>query len=163
MQYKKEEIKLKFEELDTNGDGTLSFDELTTLLRRGRHDMSDDDVWVLWKAMDHDNDGTVDFDEFVDFLFSPYAKGKVDWASMKKVFMNFTKSGEYLDGTQYVRMCREYELFDKSFEVKDADIDFKKVAGPNGVDFKHFKKLLKLMARRRCVPVSSIVAWIVTT
>eukprot|EP00971_Amphidinium_carterae_P287006 5697624-Amphidinium_carterae.1 len=82
---------------------------------------------------------------------------------MKTVFLTCTKSCEYLDSTQYVRMCRDYELFDKSFEVKDADIDFKKVTGPNGVDFKRFKRLLKLMARRKCVPVSSIVAWVVTT
>mmetsp|Transcript_54493 Transcript_54493/g.129917 ORF Transcript_54493/g.129917 Transcript_54493/m.129917 type:complete len:166 (+) Transcript_54493:122-619(+) len=165
MQYNKEEIKLKFEELDKNGDGCLSFEELATLLRRGRHDMSDDEVRVLWSAIDHDKDGIIDFDEFVDFLFSPYSNGKIDWVSMKKIFSNFSKGGELLDGTNWVRLCRQYELFDKDFELKDADIDYKKVANGHsaGIDFKSFKKLMKMMARRKCCPISSIVAWMVAT
>merc|ERR1719440_155489 len=49
---KLERIKAKFHELDTNGDGFLSYEELETLLRKGNPDMNEDEIRLLYDQMD---------------------------------------------------------------------------------------------------------------
>jgi len=63
-------IKKKFSELDVNGDGYLSYEELKTLLTKGNPDMKEDEIKLLYNELDSHSDGRVDFHEFCDFLFS---------------------------------------------------------------------------------------------
>jgi len=66
---RKELIKANFKNADTNQDGVLDFQELETLLRRGRPDISSEEVRTLFYNVDKNRDGSVTFDEFVDFVF----------------------------------------------------------------------------------------------
>jgi len=68
-QQKVKQIKAKFHELDCNGDGFLSFEELESLLRRGNPDMADDEIQLLFDEMNTHHDGRVDFHEFCDWIF----------------------------------------------------------------------------------------------
>jgi len=63
------EVKGQFEELDSDKDGTLSFEELKDLFQELNADMSDHDLNSLYRAVDVDQNGKVSRDEFVDWLF----------------------------------------------------------------------------------------------
>lgn len=67
---KVEKIKKKFHELDANGDGFLSYEELESLLRKGNPDLPDDEIRLLYEQLDTHHDGRVDFHEFCDYIFS---------------------------------------------------------------------------------------------
>lgn len=66
---KVEKIKAKFHELDANGDGYLSYDELHALLKKGNPDLDESEIQLLYGQMDTHHDERVDFHEFCDFLF----------------------------------------------------------------------------------------------
>lgn len=68
---KSDRLKAKFHELDENGDGYLSYEELSKLLRKGNPDMSDDEMRLLYDQLDTHHDGKVDFHEFCDFIHTP--------------------------------------------------------------------------------------------
>jgi len=62
------DLKEVFRQYDGNGDGTLSREELKSVLNTIGGDYSDDDIAAVFRAMDRNNDGKVQFDEFVDWL-----------------------------------------------------------------------------------------------
>jgi len=62
-------IKRKFHELDANGDGFLSFEELESLLRKGNPDLDESEIRLIYDEMDEHKDGKVDFHEFCDYVF----------------------------------------------------------------------------------------------
>lgn len=68
----KELIKANFKEADLDQNGSLDQRELSLLLRRGRSDLSEGELRLLFAAVDRDGDGRVVLDEFVDFLFSSW-------------------------------------------------------------------------------------------
>mmetsp|Transcript_61571 Transcript_61571/g.133273 ORF Transcript_61571/g.133273 Transcript_61571/m.133273 type:complete len:179 (-) Transcript_61571:36-572(-) len=162
--YTRDDIKWKFAQLDTDGDGHLTFSELATLLRKGDSEMKDEEVLLLFKALDHDSDGHVDFDEFVDFIFREVGEQdeKVDWKGARRTFERFTGKDARLDARELVKMCRDCDLFDHNqFGVTDADLLFKKVHNPmeRGLGFKEFKKVMRLIAKKKSMPLRSCVAW----
>jgi len=68
IQERVSEIKAKFRDLDTSGDGLLDFDELRSILQHA--DMTDRQVRTLYNRVDRNHDGKISFDEFVDYVFS---------------------------------------------------------------------------------------------
>mmetsp|Transcript_50737 Transcript_50737/g.93869 ORF Transcript_50737/g.93869 Transcript_50737/m.93869 type:complete len:249 (+) Transcript_50737:28-774(+) len=78
--HRKEAVRAKFRELDRNGDGILSFEELIGLLRVGSPGLADDELAMIFQGMDKDHSDSVDFDEFLDFVFSAGAsiKSEID-------------------------------------------------------------------------------------
>lgn len=72
-----QQIKAKFKELDVNKDGTLSFQELSGILKRITHgtskEMTESKVHKLFNQLDKNHDDKVSFDEFVDFLYGTNA------------------------------------------------------------------------------------------
>jgi len=65
-----EQLKQKFKNLDKDGDGTLTFEEMASLLRKGGK-FTDNELRMLFEGADKDGSGTVDFDEFVNFIHAP--------------------------------------------------------------------------------------------
>ena len=59
------ELKKAFEVMDTNKDGVVTRDELTTLLKNLGENVSDDVVDEMIKIADDNGDGKIQFDEFV--------------------------------------------------------------------------------------------------
>jgi len=69
-QFHTQRLKDRFKMLDANGDGTLTFQEMAGLLRRGNPDFTDGEIKVLFDAVDMDGSGRVEFNEFCDFIHS---------------------------------------------------------------------------------------------
>lgn len=64
-----DELKASFVGFDSNGDGSLSFDEFYALLKKGDEEFPEDEACELFHSADTDMDGTVDFNEFVDYIY----------------------------------------------------------------------------------------------
>lgn len=60
-----------FDEIDTDGDGSLSQEELTALLLKLGSDAGEEGVADLMRELDEDGDGEVDFLEPVARLTPP--------------------------------------------------------------------------------------------
>eukprot|EP00927_Polykrikos_kofoidii_P033621 TRINITY_DN28447_c0_g1_i1.p1 TRINITY_DN28447_c0_g1~~TRINITY_DN28447_c0_g1_i1.p1 ORF type:complete len:454 (+),score=71.81 TRINITY_DN28447_c0_g1_i1:183-1544(+) len=69
METQREKLKSAFSELDTNGNGSLCFDEFCFLLQRGDPHFSEEKAQVLFRTADSDLSGTIEFNEFVDYIF----------------------------------------------------------------------------------------------
>lgn len=63
-------LKEEFRKLDRNGDGTLSFNEISVLLRKGMSTMGHKEVQALFDEVDKNQNGRIEFDEFVDYIHS---------------------------------------------------------------------------------------------
>ena len=59
------ELKKAFEVMDTNKDGVVTKDELTTLLKNLGENVSDDVIDEMIKIADENGDGKIQFEEFV--------------------------------------------------------------------------------------------------
>lgn len=67
------QIKKNFKKLDTNKDGSLSFAEMGRILRKGRPDLTDRELQILFQQVDKNGNGRIEFGEFVDFIFADSA------------------------------------------------------------------------------------------
>lgn len=65
-----EQLHKLFEEWDTDGSGTISRQELGSLLKFLDPTLPEDSIKVLFRAADLDKDGTINYKEFVSFLYS---------------------------------------------------------------------------------------------
>lgn len=62
-------LKREFEQLDSNGDGKLSFLEMTSLLKSlSPKTFSEVDLQKMFCTIDKDQNGVVDFNEYIDFI-----------------------------------------------------------------------------------------------
>ena len=59
------EYRRFFEVFDKNGDGSISADELRSVLRELGHDKTEDEVRLMIEAHDVDGNGALDFSEFL--------------------------------------------------------------------------------------------------
>jgi len=69
----KKDLKAKFKEIDTNGDGFIEFEELKVALvefakEQNLHAFTDARVEMYLKVADVDGDGRINYEEFVDTL-----------------------------------------------------------------------------------------------
>ena len=69
----KKDLKAKFKEIDTNGDGFVEFEELKVALvefakEQNLHAFPDARVEMYLKVADVDGDGRINYEEFVDTL-----------------------------------------------------------------------------------------------
>ncbi|CAE7039439.1 Cabp7 [Symbiodinium natans] len=160
------DIKAKFLALDRNGDGILSREEMGVLLRKGREDITDEELGVLWDDMNHDGDEGIDFDEFVDYLFGLYTSdgAKLDWRGASEVF--FTVAGasnrDYITYHEYLALCRQLDLLDDTgFGITEAMALFKDCKeSKRGLTFERFKLLVKKVSKKKNVPLRTVVNWI---
>lgn len=64
-----ESLKLKFMEIEGDGDGMFDVHELATFLQRGKIDMPNSEVKLIFDALDESKSGRVSFNDFVEFIF----------------------------------------------------------------------------------------------
>jgi len=83
-----EEFREAFTEFDIDGDGTISSQELGTVLRRIGERMTDKELKDMVDEVDADKSGAIEFDEFVTMM----AKRSSDQQKIQKVFNVFDKN-----------------------------------------------------------------------
>jgi len=72
------ELKATFKRFDKNGDGKLSLEELSSVLKNLNGDgsgLSDDECGELFSALDKDGNGKLTADEFIDYVFGTEVSG----------------------------------------------------------------------------------------
>ena len=63
--------KQSFIKYDLNKNGTLDFQELCRLLKKGDPNVTDTEVQALFNALDRDGDGNIRFNELTEYLHPP--------------------------------------------------------------------------------------------
>lgn len=168
---KQAKMKEKFEQLDTNGDGTLDFDELKALLQKGNPSFTNAEVEQLYTNVDANHDGNVSFDEFLKYLYgADHSAGRttegrharmaaasgpaddgteLDWGDCEHTFTAF--AGKDMDGREFSKFCKDNKLIGHGFTKNDVDIIFAKVVpkGQRRMDFNKFKDACRLIAAKR--------------
>ena len=97
----RKELRVLFEELDRNGDGTLSPFEVATLLRACGEKVTEYDISDLFAKIDvgaSGGDGRIDFDEFCVMMAREYTSGAAAAGQRRESLLGNTGIVE-LEGT----------------------------------------------------------------
>lgn len=143
-----EDLKLRFEQLDTNGDGMLTFDEF----QQGLSALSIVELRELWESVDIDRNGSIDYSEFLAATLDRtlYLQEEKLWAA----FMTFDKDGSGKISAQELRevLGREGQemgsqefwdsLVQEADRNHDGEIDFTEF-----MDMMDDRKVSQIMAR----------------
>lgn len=161
MSTKEEKLKAKFCELDTDGDGTLDFDELKDLLKKGNPNFKDNEIKKLYNKCDTNHDGRVSFDEFLAYIYGVAVKtgdltqdDELDWEQCKLPFEAFCAHGHKdMEGKEFAKFCKDGHLIGKGMAKTDVDLIFAKVVpkGKRRMDFVQFQQACRHIAlKRKC-------------
>jgi len=152
-------LQAKFNELDTNGDGNLDFDELKDLLQKGNPAFKSNEVMKLYKKCDLNGDGKISFDEFLQYVYGKDIKeGKLeddtegDWGPCGMAFEAFCSHGHKdMEGKEFAKFCKDNHIVKNGFKNTDIDLIFAKVVpkGKRRMDFEQFKQACRHIALKR--------------
>ena len=85
-----EEFREAFTEFDIDGDGTITTQELGTVMRRLGERPTDAELKDMIAEVDVDKSGTIEFDEFLQMM----ANRQSDAEKIQKVFRVFDKNDD---------------------------------------------------------------------
>jgi len=161
---KLQQLKTQFRRVDTSGDGSLDFEEMATLLRRGNQNLTDLQLKALFSGADKNNDGRISFEEFCAFIYSaksqtisvPPAPLEAP-ADVESVFQAFA-GGLTMDGVKFAKACRDCGLVDaRQFNTRDVDMTFAKLAkGKRQIQYPDFLRALVVIAGKKGTAVTHI-------
>ena len=133
------DLKETFKMFDKDGGGTISADELQSVMKRLGTDVSKGDVTKLIKLVDVNTDGEIDFDEFLTMMkkmpdnekelqdafkvFDADGSGSTSKSELNKIM---TKFGQTLSAAE----------LDAVFNLVDTD-------GSGDITFEEFKALMQ--------------------
>lgn len=162
MSTKEEKLKEKFNELDKDGDGTLDFDELSGLLKKGNPNFKNNEIQKLYNKCDTNHDGRVSFDEFIAYIYGENVKkgdltqdDEMDWDQCKLPFEAFCAHGHKdMEGKEFAKFCKDAHLIGKGMAKTDVDLIFAKVVpkGKRRMDFLQFQQACRHIALKRKCP-----------
>ena len=137
------DYKEAFSVFDKNGDGTITMEELGTVMRTLRPNCTSEEIRTLMQEIDTDGNGTIDFNEFVMGI----SRKRLDPCNdqdLRELFNTFD-----VDGNGYI--CRAElrqvmanmgrNLTDEELDdmVRQYDVD-----GDGQIDFTEFNKLMSM-------------------
>ena len=136
-------LRKTFQELDANGDGQISFEELQLGLRAKKSMLGaqGDGLVEALQAMDIDNSGSIDYEEW---LASTVAVRKLEHeAGIKAAFMEFDSNGDGHITPDEIQKALEKAGEAASAEelqtmLKEADTD-----GSGSIDYDEFLAMLR--------------------
>lgn len=122
-------------DLDSSGDGQVSFEEFESWVRNGACDKE------IYKAK---------------AILAP-----ADGDGVEGVFYNFCGAGRCdMDGKSFLKMCRDCKLLDKKLTETDIDLIFtnKKVKqqGQRCIDFDQWEVAMEFLAQKKGVPFETV-------
>ncbi|KAH7447881.1 hypothetical protein KP509_01G125300 [Ceratopteris richardii] len=117
-------LKEMFEMIDEDKNGTITFDELKTGLRRLGSSLKDTEIQALMEAADVDNNGTLDYGEFIAATLSLNKVEREENLFAAFCFFDKDNSG-YITVDEIQEACLEYNIGDARIEemIMEADQD----------------------------------------
>ncbi|CAI2382640.1 unnamed protein product [Moneuplotes crassus] len=111
----KNELKEAFSLFDKDGDGTITIDELSVVMKSIGQNGSREAVKEMVKDIDDDDDGEVSFDEFMKLMAKKMKEGETD-EELIEAFKTFD-----LNGTNYITEDELAEIMEKYGEKMPRD------------------------------------------
>ena len=112
---KRDDLIKEFMNLDADGDGDISIEELGNVLRsmKDRLKVTEEEIQEVLKVVDKDGDGSINLKEFHDSMKDPKGRKMIRRALVhrskaRKKFDKFDK-----DGSGYVTIDELLEIFDE--------------------------------------------------
>ncbi|KAL9330413.1 hypothetical protein ACSQ67_000023 [Phaseolus vulgaris] len=122
-------LRQMFNSMDTDGSGTITFEELKAGLSRLGSLLSESEIRQLLNAIGNDKNGTIKYCEFVAATMDPHKKEKGE--NLFKAFQYFDKDYKgYITGDELREAITEHQMgeeaaIDEVFEDVDSDKDGK--------------------------------------
>ncbi|KAL6567691.1 hypothetical protein OROGR_001359 [Orobanche gracilis] len=116
-------LKQMFNNMDTDGSGTITCEELRTGLIKLGSNLSEQEIQLLMEAVDIDKNGTIDFDEFTTATMHPHRVD--DEEKLYEAFRRFDKNKcGYITRYELTQAMAQYGIGDETIidEVL-ADVD----------------------------------------
>ncbi|TGZ72770.1 hypothetical protein CRM22_001903 [Opisthorchis felineus] len=144
------DIRWAFHFFDKNGDGSISMDEMATVLSYLGHEASHEDLQNLMKPADENGDGTLDFGEFLRAMSEYYVQRPTkrgtkpeDNEFYRRAFAEFDKDGDgYISAEELQVLMTSFGealTHDDIMEmIREADKD-----GDGKVNFEDFLQVLQ--------------------
>ena len=137
------EYKEAFSVFDKNGDGTITMEELGTVMKTLRPNCTSEEIRTLMHEIDTDGNGTIDFNEFVVGI----SKKRLDPCSdqdLREIFNTFDADGNGFicrAELRQVMLNMGRTLTDEELDdmVRQYDSD-----GNGQIDFPEFTKLMSM-------------------
>lgn len=122
----------------TDGDGTISPQELTSVMRNFGQNPSDAELKAIMKDMDSNNDGNIDFNEFLCLMAARSKVPALDSEDeLREAFKVFDRDGSGLINLEELKAVMKrlgIRLTDEEYDImmKEADQDGNGVVDFNG-------------------------------
>ncbi|XP_006815692.1 calmodulin-alpha-like [Saccoglossus kowalevskii] len=121
-----DELKECFDWFDKDGNGSISSDELGTLMRTLGQNPTDKEIELMIAKTDFNKNGVIDFDEFVDLMATHMVDDPED--ELIEAFKVFDKDGDgFIDAGELRRVVRGVgeKLTDDEIEnmMTEADVN----------------------------------------
>ncbi|XP_051119730.1 calcium-binding allergen Ole e 8-like [Andrographis paniculata] len=136
-----DQVQKVFARFDTNGDGTISSDELACVLRALGSDPSDDEVAQMMAEMDTDKDGRINLDDFAHFCKAAH-DGAGEEKDLREAFEHYDQDGNgQISATELhqilTRLGERCTVEDCAGMIRSVDAD-----GDGYVSFDEFRKMM---------------------
>ena len=152
-----QKLKAEFMELDTDGDGSISIDEMEALLTRMKVklQLSGRDVQRMVKQFDRNGDGIVDMQEFHRMIGTGSKrtvihKALIQRAGIRRSFKNYDTDGNgVITREEFTKLVED--KYEARFSTSDVDELLVK-ADKNGdgeIDYEEFAKEFTYMPVRK--------------
>ncbi|KAL6513935.1 hypothetical protein OROHE_019391 [Orobanche hederae] len=115
-------LKQMFNNMDTDGSGAITYEELRTGLTKLGSKLSGEEIQLLVEAVDIDKNGTIDYNEFTTATMHPHRVD--DEEKLYKAFCHFNKDKcGYITRDELTQAMAQYGIGDETIidEVLDDD------------------------------------------
>eukprot|EP00948_MAST-09A_sp_MAST-9A-sp1_P000616 g616.t1 len=141
------ELREAFALFDRDGDGTISVDELGTVVSSLGQVASQEDLETMLKIADADGNGVIDFPEFLTMMAPKMVTQDEDF-EIKEAFEIFSQGEKFISEEKLKEIMsnlgeiiNEQRLMDL---IEEADYD-----GDGKIDYEDFRKCMKKVPRNK--------------
>eukprot|EP00442_Polarella_glacialis_P028182 CAMPEP_0115067792 /NCGR_PEP_ID=MMETSP0227-20121206/11602_1 /TAXON_ID=89957 /ORGANISM="Polarella glacialis, Strain CCMP 1383" /LENGTH=425 /DNA_ID=CAMNT_0002453929 /DNA_START=34 /DNA_END=1311 /DNA_ORIENTATION=+ len=158
------EIKGIFQRYDRDGDGSISRNELATVLR-ALGTMQDSEIDTVFAHMDKNHDDKIQYEEFIDWFASESDPGahalmapQSGGMTLQDVFSSYCGKEPDMDGKTFAKLFKDCHLADKKLTGADVDMAFVKVCekGRRRISLDQFQQALDIAAHKKGVSLSAL-------
>ncbi|ERM93658.1 hypothetical protein AMTRI_Chr03g149540 [Amborella trichopoda] len=132
-------LKEMFKMIDTDGSGSITFEELKAGLKRVGANLTESEIHALMEAADIDNNGSIDYGEFIAATLHLNKAERED--HLFAAFSYFDKDGSgYITQDELQQACEEFGIEDVRLEemIREVDQD-----NDGSIDYNEFVAMMQ--------------------